>query len=265
MNVYRQELRLEWRSMFAWIGVLALVTLLFLSIFPSFSHDIEASRKLLEGLPPQLRDAFGLSLNTFFSFLGFYAYVFTYIGLAGAVQAMNLGLGILSREARSKTTDFLLTKPVARRTIFMQKLLAALTVLLVTNTVLVAVTLLLARLFGAGEFSLRTFGILALAFLIVQLIFLALGLLVSQLMRVKSIITISLAIVFGFFAVGMVQAMTGDEALRYVSPFKFFDHMKIVTDKTFETPFVWLSVAIVIGGIAAAYSIYRHRDVRNAA
>lgn len=265
MNVYTHELKMARSAMVWWIVALVTITTLFLSIFPAFSHDVESSRQLLAGFPPQLRAMFGLSLATFFTFLGFYAYVFTYIGLAGAVQAMNLGLTMLSREASSKTSDFLLTKPVTRSKIFANKLLAALTVLIVTNVVLVVVTLLLAKAFGAGNFNLYVFGLLSLAFYLVQLIFLSIGILVSQLMHIRSIIALSLGIVFGFFVVGMIQSLTNDEVLRYVTPFKFFDHLKIVTDKAYEMQFVWLAIGVIAASIVVAYSIYLRRDTRSAA
>ena len=40
---------------------------------------------------------------------------------------MNLGIGIISKEVRDKTADFLLTKPVSRVTILVAKMMAAFT------------------------------------------------------------------------------------------------------------------------------------------
>ena len=264
MNIYRQEFRMARGSMMAWIIALIIVTVLFLSLYPAFSSDVEAMKRMLASYPPQVRAMFGLSMDTFFTFLGFYAYTFTYVGLAGAVQAMNLGLAMLSRETNSKTTDFLLTKPVTRRRVFIQKILSALSVLIITNVALVGATLLLTVIIGVGAFSLRTFALLALAFLLVQLMFLSIGIMVSQLMRVKSVISVSLGIVFSFFALGLIQAIAHDEKLRYLTPFKYFDHMNIVADKSFESPFVWLAVTVIIIPLVIGYIRYTSRDVRSA-
>ncbi len=264
MNVFRQEFRMSRLTMLVWIIALVLVTTMFVSLFPAFSNDIEASRKLLENFPPQLRAAFGLSLSSFFTFLGFYAYTFTYIGLAGAIQAMNLGLISLSREASAHTTDFLLTKPISRSRIFVAKLSSALLVLIITNLVLTSVTLLLTQLFSTGSFNMNTFLLLNLAFGIVQIIFLAIGMLVSQLVRkVKSSIALTLGIVFGFFAIGLLQATTNDDTLRYLTPFKYFDHMKVVSDGAYQPQFVWLSAALVIVAIAVSFFLYTRRDARS--
>ncbi len=265
MNVYAREFRMARSSMMWWILALVLVSALFMSLFPSFSTDVDAMKRMLSGYPPQIQAMFGLNADTFFTFLGFYAYTFTYVGLAGAVQAMNLGLTMLSREQLSKTTDFLLTKPMGRAAIFIQKLLSALTVILITNIVLIATTLAMTIIFSAGSYSIRTFMLLSLAFLFVQLMFLSLGIVVSQFMRIKSVISVSLGVVFGFFALGMVQSMTNDHTLRYLTPFKYFDHMKIVADKAFELPFVILTVAVIVLPLVIGYIRYTTRDVRSAA
>lgn len=263
MNIYLHELRMIRASTIGWSISLILVTLLFVSIFPTFSQDIETSRKLLENFPPQVRDMFGLSMESFFTFLGFYAYTFTYVGLAGAVQGMNLGLTMLHREVSAKTTDFLLTKPVSRTRVFICKLLAALTAIIVTNIALVIATILMTLLFGAWGFDIKIFALLCGAFLLVQMMFLGIGILVSQITRVKSVISTSLGIVFGFFAIGLLQALTRDDTLRYLTPFKFFDHMKIVADYAYQVPFVWLSVAVIIVPVVISYIIYTRHDIRS--
>lgn len=101
MNVFFQEFRCMIRSTFFWAVMLIATVGVFIMVYPSFSHDIETSKRLIEGFPPQLRGALGLSLDSFSSFLGFYAYTFTYFALAAGIQASGIGLGILSREDRA--------------------------------------------------------------------------------------------------------------------------------------------------------------------
>lgn len=266
MNIFRQELKMARTSLLWWIIALTLVTLMFLSLYPAFSTDITQSRHMLEGFPPQLRAAMGMSLDIFSNFLGYYAYIFTYIGLAGAVQAMNLGLTMLGRETTSRTTDFLLTKPVTRTRVFVAKLASALAVLVITNSILIAITLLLTIMFSVGSFSLRGFALLALSFFLVQLVFLGLGILLSQfLKRVKSVVAVSLSAAFAFFSIGMIQAMTSDQKLRYLTPFKYFDHLAVIRDNTYEPKFVILTFVVIILATAIGYIIYRTRDARTLA
>ena len=71
-------------------------------------------KKYLKDYPEPVRKALGLSVDSISSILGFYSYIFLYITLCGAIQAMNLGTSIISKEVSEKTADFLLTKPVTR-------------------------------------------------------------------------------------------------------------------------------------------------------
>lgn len=264
MNVFRQEFAMTRATMFAWIIALIAVNLLFISIYPAFSHDVEASKQLLVNLPPQVRTMFGLSFETFSNFLGFYAYTFTYVGLAGAVQAMSLGLVMLSRETRAKTTDFLLTKPITRRRIFLSKLASALVVLVITNLIVDSATVAFAFMFGAGNFSGTVFALLCAAFFLVQLVFLGIGILVSQLLRrVKSVIAVSLTVVFGFFAIGLLQGLSNDSLLRYLTPFKYFDHLAIAAQRSIEMKFVLLSLVVALVAVMTGYFIYSRRDTRS--
>lgn len=264
MNLYLFELRQYWRSMVLWIVTLLLVSALFISLYPAFTGDIEASKKILSGLPPQLRATLGLSLESFATFLGFYAYTITYTGIAGAMQATMIGLISLGRETASRTSDFLLTKPVSRRQIFCTKLLAGFTILIATNLVLHLGTWLLTTVFAVGEYSLRSYSLLALSFFIVQCLFLSLGMLLSQLLgRVKSFVSVALTTVFGFFALSLVQGLTNDDMLRVVTPFKYFDHLKIITTHSYEPMFAWLSSGVIVIALSLSYYLYTHRDARS--
>jgi ABC-2 type transport system permease protein len=264
MNIFLQELKMARTAMVWWIIALVTVTLMFVSIFPAFHYDIKASQNILANFPPQIRNIFGISLSTFFTFLGFYAYVLTYIAVAGAVQAMNLGLTMLGREVKNATTDFLLTKPISRSRIFIIKFSAALVVLFITNVVLICMTLLFARKFEVGDVNLTVFSLLVGSFSLVQLLFLAIGSLVSQCIgRIRSTISVSLAVVFSFFAINLLQGLTNDETLRYVTPFKYFDHLKIVVDQHYDAPFVWLSIGVFVVSLFGAYILFLRQDTRS--
>ena len=109
-----------------------------MSFYPSFAKDAEEFTKIMEGYPEAIRNALGVNLGNFFTILGFYCFPLSFITLCGAIQAMNLGTSIVSKEVREKTADFLLTKPVTRTTVLTAKLLAAFVSLVITNIVYLA-------------------------------------------------------------------------------------------------------------------------------
>nr|WP_263324059.1 ABC transporter permease [Neobacillus sp. Marseille-Q6967] len=264
MNIFMHELRAYRKSTMIWTISLIMIAALFMSFYPSFSKDAEEFTKLLEGYPEAVRAAFGINLDNFFSILGFYCYALSFITLCGAIQAMNIGTSIVSKEVREKTADFLLTKPVTRTTILTAKLLAAFVSIVVTNLVYLAAAILLAYQVKTVDFSLNIFILLSLTVFFIQLIFLAIGMILSVIVpKIKSVLTVSLGTVFAFYFLGMFSATTGDEAKRYISPFKYFDTAYIIENASFEMAYSLTGLSIIIVAILASYMVYRKKDIHS--
>ena len=262
MNMFIHEMKAYRKSTIIWTCSLIAIIVLFLSIYPSFSKEADAFKELMEGFPEPVRKAFGLSVDSMSSLVGFYSYTFLYITLCGAIQAMNLGTSILSKEVREKTADFLLTKPVTRTQIITAKLLAALTSLVITNVAYLTVASIMASLVKVEDYSYKIFFMVSFTLLFVQLFFLALGVIVSVLSRrIKSVLPISLGTVFGFFIVGMLGSALGDEAVRYITPFKYFDTNYIINNSSYEGTFIMIEIVFIIVAIAASYYVYCKKDI----
>ena len=175
---------------------------------------------------------------------------------------MNLGTSILSKEVREKTADFLLTKPVTRTQIITAKLLAALTSLVITNVAYLTVASIMASLVKVEDYSYKIFFMVSFTLFFIQLFFLALGVIVSVLSRrIKSVLPISLGTVFGFFIVGMLGSAIGDEAVRYITPFKYFDTNYIIKNSSYEVTFIMIEVIFIIVSITASYYVYCKKDI----
>jgi ABC-2 type transport system permease protein len=266
LNIFRHELRSYRKQTLIWSASLALVVVLFLSLFPSFSKDVEASQKILENLPLALRQALGISLGNFFTILGFYGYLFTFVTLAGAIQAMNLGVGVISKEGSGKTADFLLTKPVGRSSIVTQKLLAALAALVFTNVIFAAVAFAAASAVSVKSFDTATFFLITGSLFLIQLAFLASGVFLSVVIpRVKSVIAVSLPVVFIFFIISSVGSIIGSGLANYVTPFKFYDTAYIIQNGRYEARFLAVEAVFVLAAVTAAYVVFNKKDVRSAA
>lgn len=262
MNMFWYELKAYRKSTIIWTLSLVALIAFFLSMFPSISKDAEEFKKLIEGYPASVRKAIGLNVENVFSILGFYSYSFLYITLCGAIQAMNLGVSIFSKEIREKTADFLFAKPVTRTNIMTAKLLAALTSLAMTNVVYLAAASIIASLVKTEEYSGKTFFMISITLFFIQIIFLAVGMIMSVMIRkIRSVLTVSLGTVFALFIVGMLSSTADDKVLRYFSPFKYFDTAYIIKHSSYELPFLIVGTGIIIVSIAASYFIYTKKDI----
>lgn len=266
MNVFWRELKTYRKSTFIWIASLSATLIVFLLMYTAFSKDVETSRSLLAQFPPAVRSAFDISMSNFFTIYGFFAYLFTFIGLVGAVQAMNLGVGALSREESGKTVDFLLSKPVSRTKIVTAKLVAILVLIFITNIVFSAVALIMAKLVSTTSFDNNIFLLLTGELFLIQLFFVALGLLISVLTkRIKSSIAVVLPTVFTFFFVGTIGTILGLDEIKYFIPFKFFDSNYIIAHGSYDLQYLAIDLIFVVATIAASYLIYIRKDIRAAA
>jgi len=102
--------------------------------------------------------------------------------------------------------------------------------------------------------------------LLVQLMFAALGTLFAvSLPKIKSVISVSLPTVFAFYIIGTLGDVLGNDTLRYVSLFKFYDTSYIITNVHLDGTFLIVEAALVAVAIALSYTIYVKKDVRTSA
>ncbi|RIX51511.1 ABC transporter permease [Paenibacillus nanensis] len=262
MNMYLYELRMNRKSAFIWMAALAGIAGLFMSMYPTFAEGAEQFKEVLRTMPEEVLQALGLQIDSMATLLGFYSYLFLYVLLCGAIQAIHLGASIVSKETREKTADFLLAKPVTRSKIIGMKALAALTILLITNVVYFGAAALIAETVQRESFSYSAFVLINLSLLFTQLIFLAVGFAAAMLLpRLRTVLPMSLGVVFAFFMLSAVGATTGDSKLRYLTPFQYFDRAYIVQHKEYELEFVVTGVIVI--AVCALITVIRYlkRDV----
>lgn len=208
-----------------------------------------------------MKKVFNILIDSISTLEGFYSFVFSFVLLCGAIQAMNLGTAIVSKEVRDKTADFLMTKPVSRLRILTSKLLAAVTALIITNIIYLGLTIL-AAVAVVNVFNLKIFFMISVTMFFVQLIFLALGIMISIFAgKIRSVISVSLSTVFGFYILGSLGSFLGEERVRYISPFRYFDPAYIIQHAAYERSYVIVGIVVIIVAIAGSYLVYIKKDV----
>lgn len=261
MNIFLHELKAYRKSIIIWACSMTLLAVVYIFLFKGLGSDIENFKAFLNNMPDIMKKVFNIYIDRISTLEGFYSIVFSFVVLCGSIQAMNLGTAIVSKEVRDRTADFLMTKPVSRIDIMTSKLLAAFSVLVITNIIYLVLTIL-AAVAVVNAFNLETFFMISLTMFFVQLIFMALGILVSVLAgKIKSVISVSLSTVFGFYILGSLGSILGEERVRYLSPFRYFDMAFIIEHTAYEVSFVVIGIVFVIAAIAGSYLVYIKKDV----
>ncbi len=263
MTIFRQELRMSWRSVITWCVALVAVIFVYVSLFSSFAKDAELLNEMMANFPEALLTAFGMTGVNLATILGYFGFVFLFAQLCLAIQAANYGFSLVSVEEREWTADFLLAKPVGRSQILTSKLLAALVGLTITNAVVWISSFAFINLFkGDRTYETRPLVLLLLSIVVFQLFFLTVGLVVSLLVkRIRSVTPYSMALAFGMYVLSVFGDMLGESVLEKVTPFKHFEPRYILQRGVYDVPLVLISLVAIVISLAASYALYTRRDI----
>ncbi|MGA2503837.1 MAG: ABC transporter permease subunit [Anaerolineales bacterium] len=262
-TIYLHEFRARFRSVIVWSVSVAAIIFLFFSIFPGFAAQADLVNSLFSKFPPALLEAFGMQNTNFSTVLGFYSFIFVFVQLCLAIQAGNYGFGLVSIEETELTADFLLSKPVSRSQVMTSKLLAALSSLTITNLVVWVFSFISLAAFNGGRaYDTGPLILLLVSIIIFQLFFLAVGLVISLLVkRVRSVTPYSLGLGFGMYVLAAFSGVLAEVKLEYITPFKHFDPAYVVHNGGYDTPLVLLNIAVSVIALAVSYWLYIRRDI----
>jgi len=263
MSIYRQELKVNRNSILVWVISLVILAALFLSFYPSFYDEAEEFTRIVQSYPEGVLLALDIDSTMVSSYIRYYAYIFTFISLGFAIQAMNIGIGLLNREISGRTAEFLLSKPVSRYQLLSSKLLAALTGLIFINVLYTAAICLLSPMFAIHKVDYSILLLFSGALLWIQLLFLMIGLILAVFIQgIKSPVIISISTVFSLYVLNMLTSFTQTKGLRYVCPFQYFDTGYIIEHSAYEWKYIWLLAALITGGGFLVFTAFSHKDVK---
>jgi ABC-2 type transport system permease protein len=264
LNIFLFETKAQLKSFFIWVVSLLALFLIFVAAFyGAFVNSKDAVQKALESLPPAFAAMFGVNVEGIFTFGGFFQFIYTYIGLVGAIMAVSFALSSFSREKRSKCIDFLFVKPVERGKVFAYKLLSCLMLIVVTNIFFVISTIIAYSVNGQDPSGIGTLVLASLSLFFMQLVFLSIGILYATLVRkIRSVSGIATAFGFAGFILMALYSLIKEDFLRYISPLTYFNPGTVFSTGGFETKYVVTAVVISVACIALSYIKYCKSDTK---
>lgn len=263
MNIYKHEFKMNLNSVLTWSVAIAALIFVFVSMFSSFAADAELFNEMMSNFPEELLMAFGMTGIDLSTVLGFYSFAFLFAQICLAIQAANYGFSLVSIEERELTADFLLAKPVGRTQILTSKLLAALTGLTITNIIIWISSFAFIQIFkGDKTYEPRNLILLLLSILVFQLFFLAVGLVISLLVKkVRSVTPYAMALAFGMYVLSVFGDMLGESRLENITPFKHFEPQYIVQNAAYDLPLVSISIVVIVISLVGSYWLYSRRNI----
>lgn len=261
MNIFFRELKANRKALIIWSVCMFLFVLSGMAKFTAYSSG--ASNEVFNKMPHAMKALLGMGSFEVTKMSGFFAFLYPYIALATGIHAVLLGSGIIAKEERDKTTEFLMIKPVSRSTIITSKFLAALVNVVIINLVTLFSSIVMVAAYNNGKDITGEVILFMLSMFIIQLIFLSLGTLLSAFMRnPKASGSLATGILFGAYVISKITDLTDNvNALNVLSPFKYFSYEKIVNENSLSFGIVFLSILLIAVFSASTYFFYTKRDL----
>lgn len=261
MTLVRHELRQGRTAFWIWTAAVGGLLAVCVFLFPEMKGEMEGVSDIFSSMG-SFTAAFGMDRLNFGTLIGFYAVECgNVLGLGGAFFASLCAVGILSKEEKERTAEFLLAHPVSRRRIVTEKLVAVLVQVTAMNLIIYAVSL--GSMATVGEaVPWKEINLLHLAYYLLQLELAGICFGISAFMRKGTVGTgLGVAAIMYFLNLVANIAETA-KFLKYVTPFGFCEGADIVAEGSLDGRLVAIGMAAGLIGVIAAYVKYGGKDIR---
>jgi len=260
MTILRHELKQNRTSFWIWTVVISFMIGVCVFIYPEMKGEMESISDVFADMG-SFSAAFGMDQINFGTLLGYYAIECgNVLGLGGAFFAALCGAGILAKEEKDHTAEFLLTHPVSRWKIITQKLMAIMLQIDVLNAIVFVVVTL--SMLAIGEnIPWEEMLLLHAAYLLLQLELAGICFGISAFLN-RGSLGVGLGVAVTMYFLNLISNITESaEFLKYITPFGYADGSEIVTEVALDTKLILVGMTYAIAGIILAYWKYTKKDI----
>ena len=260
MTILRHELKQNRTSFWVWTAVISFMIGVCVFIYPEMKGEMESISDVFADMG-SFSAAFGMDQINFGTLLGYYAIECgNVLGLGGAFFAAICGAGILAKEEKERTAEFLLTHPVSRKKVITQKLISVMLQVMILNVIVFAVVI--AGMVAIGEtISWEEMLLLHAAYLLLQIELAGICFGISAFLR-RGSVGIGLGVAVTMYFLNLISNITESaEFLKYTTPFGYANGTEIVKAVILDAKLILLGMAYAIAGIVLAYLKYTKKDI----
>lgn len=263
MNLYLRELKSYWKAMTFWsLGIIFMVGA-GIGKYSAFTSSGSMNlNELFQSMPKALFAIFGLAGIPLDTFGGFYGMIYAYVAIMGAVFAVMIGSGILAKEERDKTAEFLMVKPITRTRILIIKLLAALTLVLIFVGVTYSLSFVTIAQVSPDDRINGELALMMLALFLVMVFYLSVSVcLAAFLKEAKKSSQLALLVMLGSYLINVAMGIVDNlEFLRILVPFQYF-RVTDLLDLRLDPNYLVLTLAVSALAIGLSLVLYPKRDL----
>lgn len=264
MNIFLRELKANRKALIIWIICMIFLMASGMTKYSAYATgNGQSISELLGTMPSSLKALMGFSSFDVGTMAGYFGVLFVYTELTVAIHAALLGAGIIAKEERDKTAEFLMTMPVSRQAVITAKFLAALFNIVVVNLVTWLTALAVTPAYNNGVGIPGEISKFMISMFFIQLIFLAAGAFLAAVLRnpkgAGSLATGVLLI--GYFLARVTDMYDSLSILNILSPFKYFDLPAIARGEGLNLLMIGACIVLTAALCYSTYYFYHKRDL----
>lgn len=254
------QLKTNKKQIIGWSISIFAIMFLYMILFPSVQDMAQIK---MEAMPEQLMQLMGMDdFSDMSNYMTYFGMIYNMILIAISIFATVLGAGVIAREEKNKTIEFLYSLEVSRVEIYISKFLTAYIGVIIV-IVSAAVSSIMCGLINGGEtFILMDIIQIVKCTGVTPFVFLSIGVMIAGITPKVSGASAGSVIVILSYVLGFLSTMVSENLswFKYLSPFEVLSP-EVVVDLTGEVMAAMCGYAVImtifaiIGGV-----IYRKRD-----
>lgn len=261
MTVFKHEIKQGFKAFWIWTIAIVFMLVICVLIFPQMSSNMDGGTSEMFANMGSFSEAFGMDSINFGEIMGFYGIECgNILGIGGGFFSALIGITILSKEEKDRTAEFLLTHPISRTSILIQKLLSVLLRILVMNVIIVAASAISFAAIGEN-FAVKEFVLLHIAYLVMQFEIACICFGISAFVKGSSA-GIGLGVATAFYFMNIIANISDKaEFLHYLTPFSYAQASDIISTSEIDLKLIVLGAVYTIVGVAVGFIKYAKKDI----
>lgn len=247
--MFKRELEINLKSFCIWVIFTIIIFLIVFLVYPSIinSTEIEHLNEMIKMFPKEIIKAFNMDISEIDKVFGWIkSEGFVFILIIISSYASIFGSNIMLKEESDKTIEYLVSLPIKRKTIVLQKCLVGL-IYVVSFTLIIAifnyVGLVLTESFDAKQYILLSLTPILSS---VPIFFISMYLSTFT-NKTKKMLGLSLGFVFISYILNILSSLSNNiEFLKYFSAFTLSDIRNVIIVSNINIIMVIISIIISV-------------------
>ncbi|MFV0424761.1 MAG: ABC transporter permease subunit [Bacilli bacterium] len=258
-NIIKFEFKKNISSLLIWLMIPALISVVYLSVYPSFSEAAFDVEKLLSSYPEEMLRVLNINVNSISKMESYYPMVLGFLQLIAFAFSATLTLKIFCKEYKNKSIEFILSKPRSRATFFNAKIISIVLLNGIFFILLSIIDFIIIKVLS--DMSFINFLLQQLTIYIIMIVAtLITSIFAIKFNKIRGYDGVGFIIAFSFYFINILATILDESKLAYLSIYGIFDLNAIISE---GYNFVTLAILFTFGVVLYVISLtmYKKKDV----